>query len=171
MRITPTHAVKSTRLSRHILLAIALVGLALGSCVALPSRAHDLATLKAMDLPALRELGPVNPIKNPNAGSYRKWTRTYCELGLLNGVQCTQSIEGHHFVVTHAQMIAAGKSFAAQYTNQHNLVSLCDVRDCQLCGQACHLMVGHLGNYTTVNGAFVFMYRSQLIVWIMEQSP
>ena len=123
-------------------------------------------------IPELREYfaehGPANPLHNPKAGSYRKWTKTYCEMGLLRGLYCTNRIQNHHFAVTHAQIKVLGPAFAFAYTNEDNLASLCCLTDCPICGKSCHRDDGHGGVFANVNGNFVFLFRSELIRWEVE---
>jgi hypothetical protein len=130
--------------------------------------AHDENPIKET-IPQLRayfvQYGPTNPLHNPKASSYRKWTKEYCEWGLLHGVHCTNRVQGHHFGITHEQIIELGPAFSWAYTNQDNLVSLCTLSNCPLCDGSCHLKRGHGGNFVNVNGNFVFMFHEELEKW------
>lgn len=66
---------------------------------------------------------------------------------------CTNSVERHHII---PQSSAKALAIPELLTDERNLVFLCDDNQC---GNRCHLLIGHLGNYALQNTQLAQMIR------------
>ena len=143
-------------------LLVALVAL----CAVGSAWAHDGDPLEAMSLPELRQMGPVNPPNPANDGTYRDSRKTYCELGLLYGLHCTNCLQVHHGIVTDKALTRLG--LFEMWKDPRNLFTACCLTDCPVCGQSCHFVWWHNKNFKATDGitSRALQYRLLLIQWV-----